>query len=94
MVAMLAKELSSYWVQEHVGGKIVLTCLKASISYQASKDWSEEAIPEELMAKTFPKLIKEDKHYKCQIPYQKKKEGGTPHLHRCSGNFWKSQRKA
>ena len=27
------------------------------------------------------------KHYKSQIPYQKKKEGGTPHLHRCSGNF-------
>ena len=61
MVAMLAKELSSCWVQEHVGKKIVLTCLKPSISYQASKDWRDEAIPEELMAKTFPKLIEEDK---------------------------------
>lgn len=61
MVVMLAKDLSSCWVQEHVGKKMILTCLKASISYQASKDWRDEVTLEELMAKTFPKLIKEDK---------------------------------
>lgn len=61
MVVMLAKDLSSCWVQEHVGKKMILTCLKASISYQASKDWRDKVTLEELMAKTFPKLIKEDK---------------------------------